>query len=36
MLTEKAIRALHPRDIRQYMSDNRGLWLEVFPNGGMA
>lgn len=36
MLTEKAIKALHPRDIRYYVSDNRGLWLEVFPLGGMA
>ncbi len=36
MLTEKAIKALQPRDIRYYVSDNRGLWLEVFPQGGMA
>lgn len=36
MLTEKEIKSLHPRDIRYYVSDNRGLWLEVFPQGGMA
>lgn len=36
MLTEKAIKALHPREIRYYVSDNRGLWLEIFPTGAMA
>jgi integrase len=36
MLTEIAIKALKPREIRYYISDTRGLWLEVFPTGGMA
>jgi integrase len=35
-LTDVTIRALRPRDIRYYVSDSRGLWLEVFPAGGMA
>jgi hypothetical protein len=35
-LTDVAIRALKPRDIRYYKSDGRGLWLEVFPTGGVA
>lgn len=35
-LTDVAIRALKPREIRYYVSDGRGLWLEVFPTGGMA
>ncbi len=36
MLTELAIRALKPRAIRYYVSDARGLSLEVFPSGAMA
>lgn len=35
-LTDIAIRALKPREIRYYVKDERGLWLEVFPQGGMA
>jgi hypothetical protein len=35
-LTDIAIRALKPREIRYYAKDERGLWLEVFPQGGMA
>jgi hypothetical protein len=31
-----AIKALKPRKIRYYVSDGRGLWLEVFPGGGSA
>jgi hypothetical protein len=36
MLTELAIKALKPRDIRYYVSDAHGLALEVFPSGSMA
>ena len=32
-LTDAAIKALKPRTVRYYVSDGRGLWLEVFPNG---
>ena len=35
-LTETAIKALKPRSIRYYVSDGRGLWLEIFPTGGMG
>jgi len=35
-LTDAAIKALKPRSIRYYVTDGRGLCLEVFPAGGMA
>ena len=35
-LTDAAIKALKPRTVRYYVSDGRGLWLEVFPTGGLA
>jgi hypothetical protein len=36
MLTELAVKALKPREIRYYVSDGRGLWLEVFRGGRSA
>lgn len=36
MLTELAIKALKPRNIRYYVGDGRGLWLEVLPSGRMG
>lgn len=35
-LTDMAIRALKPKDKRYYVTDDRGLCLEVFPTGSMA
>jgi integrase len=35
-LTDSGIRALKPKSIRYYVSDGRGLWLEVFPSGVRA
>ena len=32
-LTDSAIKALKPREIRYYVSDGRGLYLEIFPTG---
>lgn len=36
MLTDREIKTLETREIRYYVGDTRGLWLEVFPTGGMA
>lgn len=35
-LTDAAIKALKPRAIRYYVSDGRGLYLEIFPTGRRA
>jgi integrase len=35
-LTDAAIKALKPRSIRYYVTDGRGLSLEIFPSGSMA
>jgi len=35
-LTDAAIKALKPREIRYYVRDDRGLYLEIFPTGGRA
>ncbi len=35
-LTDVAIKALKPREIRFYVSDGRGLYLEIFPTGRRA
>jgi len=35
-LTDAAIKALRPREIRYYVSDGRGLYLEIFPSGRRA
>jgi integrase len=35
-LTDAAIKALRPREIRYYVSDGRGLYLEIFPTGRRA
>lgn len=35
-LTDAAIKALKPRTVRYYVSDGRGLWLEIFPTGGLS
>ncbi|HIE0842084.1 TPA: tyrosine-type recombinase/integrase [Pseudomonas aeruginosa] len=35
-LTETALKALKPRDKTYTVSDDRGLYLEVFPTGGMV
>lgn len=35
-LTDVAINALKPRTVRYYVTDGRGLCLEVFPTGGLS
>ncbi len=35
-LTDTALKALKPRDRTYTITDDRGLYLEVFPTGGMV
>lgn len=35
-LTDTALRALKPKDKAYTLADDRGLYVEVFPTGGMV